>query len=163
MSKEKYTISKELGDKEIDIFEFGEGGYKLFLTVKFDDFDEENKELQKENCIKNVEMVINLLNENEDLINGNYHSVYSEPKEHCMGHQLIYKKGDETILAETFCDAVAKIIVKAMNENEDKPKIDKENLQYAIDCIKVVLGAINDEQHKDYLNKAIQNLPTEEN
>ena len=69
---------------------------------------------------KDAELVCRLLNENEDLKNGNYHSVYSEPKEHCMGHQTIHRKGEETILAETFSDEVAKIIVKAMNENENR-------------------------------------------
>jgi len=102
--KPKYRITDAITYKNLEVLD-KYGIYRQKLVIQDKDF---------------AELVCRLLNENEDLKNGNYHSVYSEPKEHCMGHQTIHRKGEETILAETFSDEVAKIIVKAMNENENR-------------------------------------------
>jgi hypothetical protein len=123
MSEKIYTISRieNLGilkfkiESRLDVSTENE----VYISIKTIAFFSDWKE---------AELVCKLLNENEDLINGNYHSVYSEPKEHCMGHQTIQRKGSETILAETFNDAVAKIIVKAMNENENR--LNKKLINY---------------------------------
>jgi len=62
---------------------------------------------------------------------------------------------------------IAELVCRLLNENEDKPKIDKEMKEIIIECVNSKFRRYihNDKTYEDYRHaiKILEKLPTEEN